>query len=107
VRYHDFTTVTRSHTFAEPVATARDLNRAARELLARTDAGAMPVRLLGIAAGGLVEASAPRQLGLEARPWDEVEKAVAEVRDRFGRSAVDRARLSRHPSDPETRPGRE
>jgi DNA polymerase-4 len=107
VRYPDFTTLTRSHTFGEPVATARDLHRAALDLLTRTDAGAIPVRLLGIAAGGLVEASAPRQLGLEARPWDEVEKVVAEVRDRFGRSAVDRARLARPPSDPETRPGRE
>lgn len=107
VRYPDFTTVTRSHTFAEAVATARDLHRAALDLLARTDAGAIPVRLLGIAAGGLVEESAPRQLGLEARPWDEVERAVAEVRDRFGRSALDRARLTRRPSDPGARPGRE
>jgi nucleotidyltransferase/DNA polymerase involved in DNA repair len=94
VRYPDFTTVTRSHTFAEPVWAARDLFAAALELLERTDAGPIAVRLLGLGASGLVEVDAPRQLDLETRPWDEVERAVAEVRDRFGESALGRAGLN-------------
>jgi DNA polymerase-4 len=81
VRYPDFTTLTRSHTFGEPVATARDLHRAALDLLTRTDAGAIPVRLLGIAAGGLVELG-PAPTGLEAA-LGRGEKVVAEVH-RFG-----------------------
>jgi DNA polymerase IV len=55
VRYHDFTTITRSH--SEKPAT-RDIARIiarAVALLDRTDAGARPVRLLGVSVHGLCE----------------------------------------------------
>ena len=106
VRYSDFTTVTRSHTFEQPIWTGRDLHRAASSLADRTAAGSRPVRLLGIGASGLTESAEPRQLALETRSWDDLEGAVEEVRDRFGRSSVARARLApRHrrspPEDPD------
>ena len=93
VRYSDFTTVTRSHTFDEPVSTARDLYRSALTLIDRTAARATPVRLLGIGADALLAAGDPRQMTLEARSWDDLEGAVEEIRGRYGRSAVARARL--------------
>jgi len=93
VRYDDFTTVTRSRTFTAPVSTGRDIYRAAVALLDRTAAGARPVRLLGIGADGLVAAVDPRQLDLAPRSWDDLEEVVEEVRGRFGRNAVARARL--------------
>ena len=105
VRYGDFTTVTRSHTFAEPVAMARDLHRTALALLGRTDAAQRPVRLLGIGASGLVAASAPRQLDLSEGSWADVERAIATVRDRFGQSAVDRASLTGEGGDHGPPPG--
>jgi DNA polymerase-4 len=46
VRYEDFTTITRSHSHP-PTDDADEIVRRALELLARTDAGARPVRLLG------------------------------------------------------------
>ena len=107
VRFGDFTTVTRSHTFSEPVATALELHRSALGLLGRTDAARRPVRLLGLGVGGLVAATAPRQLDFAARSWDDIERAVAGVRDRFGHEAVERARLvdtaeePRHSPEPE------
>jgi DNA polymerase IV len=55
VRYRDFTTITRSH--SEKPATrdpARIITRAV-SLLDRTDAGARPVRLLGVSVHGLCE----------------------------------------------------
>jgi DNA polymerase-4 len=54
VRYHDFTTITRSHT--EP-ATRDDENivRRAIALLDKTDAGERPVRLLGVSVHNLSE----------------------------------------------------
>ena len=55
VRYSDFTTVTRSHS---AVPATRDPSRIAERalaLLAKTDAGSRPVRLLGAGAHGLVE----------------------------------------------------
>ena len=48
VRYHDFRTVTRSAGSVRPVNRSKDIAEAAIALLARTDAGSTPVRLLGI-----------------------------------------------------------
>jgi DNA polymerase-4 len=47
VRYSDFTTVTRSHT-SRPTREISDLAARAVQLLAKTDAGQRPVRLLGV-----------------------------------------------------------
>lgn len=54
VRYGDFTTVTRSRTFAAPALTAEEIAACARELLRRTEAPRRPVRLLGVSASNLV-----------------------------------------------------
>ena len=54
VRYADFSTVTRSHTEPEATCDADAIARRAVALLARTDAGRRPVRLLGVGAHGLV-----------------------------------------------------
>lgn len=103
VRYDDFTTVTRSHTFPQPVSTGRDLYQAALTLLDRTAAGVRPVRLLGIGTDGLARSAEPRQLDLAPRSWDDLEEVVEEVRGKFGHDAVGRARLlgenSHSPSD--------
>ena len=48
VRYSDFTTVTRSHTAAEPTEEAERIAARAKTLLNKTQAGTRPVRLLGI-----------------------------------------------------------
>jgi DNA polymerase-4 len=63
VRYADFTTVTRSRTFAVAAADAPTLTLHATVLLHRTDAGRRPVRLLGVTASHLLE-GAPVQLPL-------------------------------------------
>src|SRR4051794_33048825 len=47
VRYSDFTTVTRSHT-APPTRAAAEIVARALHLLTKTEAGARPVRLLGV-----------------------------------------------------------
>lgn len=54
VRYEDFTTVTRSRTFAMPVGEAADIAACARDLLRRTEAPSRPVRLIGVTASNLV-----------------------------------------------------
>ena len=52
VRYADFTTVTRSHT-AAPTRDPGEIVQRALTLLARTDAGRRPIRLLGAGVHGL------------------------------------------------------
>jgi DNA polymerase-4 len=94
VRFDDFTTITRTSTRPDPTATVADLYEAARALVARTAAGRRPVRLLGLAASGLVDEDEPQQLRLGDGRWRSVDDAVEAVRGRFGRSAVERARIA-------------
>jgi len=54
VRYHDFTTITRSHT-EQATRDEENIVRRAIALLAKTDAGARPVRLLGVSVHNLSE----------------------------------------------------
>jgi DNA polymerase-4 len=66
VRYHDFTTITRSHT-APPTRDEDGLARRAVALLDRTEAGRRPVRLLGVSVHNLCESDQPPQSGREPR----------------------------------------
>ena len=58
VRYSDFKTVTRSHTLSIATDDADVIASWAVELLARTEADARPVRLLGVRVTGLIEQTA-------------------------------------------------
>lgn len=97
VRYADFTTVTRSHSFASAADVSHDLFVAARDLLGRVDL-TRTVRLLGVGVSVLEPSGSPRQLGLD-RPaaWDDVTAAVDQIRSRFGDNAVSPARLVARP----------
>ena len=53
VRYDDFTTITRSHSVPRSTRDEADLIARARGLLAKTDAGRRPVRLLGVSVHNL------------------------------------------------------
>jgi DNA polymerase-4 len=53
VKYDDFQTVTRSHTQAEPIDQAATMLALAEALLARTEVGVRPVRLLGLTVSSL------------------------------------------------------
>jgi DNA polymerase-4 len=70
IRYEDFTTVTRSRTFAVPVNDFPSIAACARDLLRRTDAAKRPVRLLGVTASSLVKERVA-QLSLFDLSWDE------------------------------------
>jgi DNA polymerase-4 len=66
VRYHDFITVTRSHTLSVPLYSAEDIMQVIPDLLRSTEAGNTAVRLLGITVSNLSDKSqkAPLQLPL-------------------------------------------
>ena len=55
VRYAGFATVTRSHTAAVPTRDPNEIAARALSLLARTEAGRKPIRLLGAGVHGFVE----------------------------------------------------
>jgi DNA polymerase-4 len=58
VRYRDFETITRSHS-AAPTRDRAAIEERAAALLAKTDAGARPVRLLGVSVHNLVDSPDP------------------------------------------------
>ena len=106
LRYGDFRTITRSHTFPSPRQSGPSLVGAAKDLFSSVPLGD-GVRLLGVSASGLlakdrapgeqlqlelgepmgVAASGPSGSGEEDR-WDDAMGAVDKVRARFGSSAV-------------------
>lgn len=64
VRYADFTTVTRSHTVPFPISSRAGLVAEGFQLIEKTQAGAIPVRLVGIGLSSLVAMDGLRQLML-------------------------------------------
>ncbi len=69
LRYDELQTVTRSQTVKHTLAERPDIEAAAAELLARTDAGVRAVRLIGVILGRLTHARRDgRQLDLFGRP---------------------------------------
>jgi len=102
VRYHDFKTITRSHSLPAPTATATRIAIVAKDLLAGIDPG-QGVRLFGISVSNLVEV-APEQLSFDdvasagdvpgSAAWDDASRAVDAIRERFGEAAVGPAVLA-------------
>jgi DNA polymerase-4 len=98
VRFSDFRTVTRSRTLPEPTDVAAKVYGAARELYEAMRLTRPRVRLLGVAATGLVPGSGPEQLRIGERPdrWREAERARDRLRERFGDHTVDIAAAAEH-----------
>ena len=100
LRYADFRTVTRSATLGAPTASPRLIGRTARALLESLEVGA-GVRLLGVSVSGLKDDDGTRQLQLDMtigtsgtdESWTDAERAIAEVRERFGPDAIAPATL--------------
>ena len=95
VRFADFRTITRATSFDQPTASSREITRTARRLLATIDVS-VGVRLLGVSMSGLASPLGARQLSLDdvdEGNWTEAERAVEEIRDRFGAGAIAPATL--------------
>jgi DNA polymerase-4 len=93
LRWPDFTTITRQTTLAQPTDSASDIYQAAAALLTAALKRGAKVRLLGVRATNL---AAGRQLSLfdvDDEKRSRLDKAVDEIRDRFGPKAIRRAAL--------------
>jgi DNA polymerase-4 len=95
VRFGDFRTISRSATLSEPTDSHQVIRREARQLLDGVDPD-IGVRLLGVSVSGLT-ADPTRQLSLDdvdGPDWTEANRAVDEIRERFGARAIGPAVIS-------------
>ena len=96
VRFGDFNTITRSTTLAVSVDDSRSLLDAGRRLLDLVDP-TPGVRLLGLSVSGLSSDSS-RQLSfdeaLSGPGWQETDRAIDEIRAKFGDGAIGPAVIS-------------
>lgn len=106
VRFADFSTVTRSHTRADPTDVAAEILETADDLLAGLDP-TPGVRLLGVGVSGLQDASV-RQLRFEdlgTRTRRQAERTVDEIRNRFGKEIIGPGGALPSPDGPRPGPG--
>ena len=75
VKYHDFRQVTRSRTLPAPVSEGEELLRLAEELMSETQAGSVPVRLLGL------QVSQFEAADRSPTPWEQLELPLPDVAD--------------------------
>jgi DNA polymerase-4 len=90
LRYSDFTTITRAHTFRTATQLDIDLVEESRRLLHANWDPRRTIRLLGVQTSGFDEETG--QIGLldggRTERWKQVLGAADKLRDRFGESAV-------------------
>ena len=102
VRFHDFTTITRSRTLRDTTSGTQEIYATAAELFSRLGLERARIRLVGVRVEGLVDvARATRQLRLDepVHGWEDAERAVDRAVSRFGGSAVRPATLLQKSSD--------
>jgi DNA polymerase IV len=102
VRFSNFNTITRSFT-GEELDTAPEIFDVARSLLEKLGlGGGARVRLLGVSVGSLVPGPPSRQLDLlrsdRTTRLEKASRAVDDIRDRYGDSAVGPAELLHDPA---------
>ena len=100
IRTEDFRTLSRAATLDSPTDVSREIYLTARALVAGADLRGLRVRLVGVRAENLeVTEDSPRQITLEEAVLEDhaarrdAERALDEVRHRFGRSALGPAAL--------------
>jgi DNA polymerase-4 len=97
VKLPDFTLITRRATFPEPLADTTSIHRAACELLRKLGTDGLRVRLTGVSASGLVreeDEQATLFPDAAAAKRRQLEKALLDVRARFGDTSVRPAGLA-------------
>lgn len=108
LRYADFSTLTRSRRLPEPVDNAHALYTSACQLLDSVGTRPLRVRLVGIRAERLEDASdSPQQLTIDRQDdnWRLAEEALDKVNGKFGASMMRPARLLKRPQAAEADPG--
>ncbi len=93
LRDETFKTITRSRTFNRPIFSGEDIFNNARGLLRSENLRDRKVRLIGVSVSGFDESSQASLFDDGSERKTKVEKALADIRNRFGKKAITRASL--------------
>jgi DNA polymerase-4 len=92
VKYHDFVQITRSITLGEPTDDSTKIFQTCCDLLAKTEVGKRPVRLLGVSLSQLSDWDDTEQLALfsvgEPDKRRRLNKALDTISEKFGDEAI-------------------
>ncbi|MBU0483363.1 MAG: DNA polymerase IV [Proteobacteria bacterium] len=93
VKYHDFKQITRSMTIPEATNDYLEIFSQALSLLAKTEAGSRPIRLLGISLGSLTSEGETRQIDLfpisaHKPKREQINKALDNIKQKFGKQSI-------------------
>lgn len=93
VKYHDFSSVTRSITLKQPTNDSKMIHRLILELIPKTLIGVKPVRLAGLSVSNIVSAASPRQLSLFTSKSDtddqrQLLRAIDAINGKYGSFTV-------------------
>lgn len=95
IRDPNFKTITRQKTLSAPTFLAKEISTVALQIIRASWTANKPIRLLGVTCSGLMAENVPIQLSLfekeasvDAEKQEKVEKAMDEVRKRFGMDSV-------------------
>jgi DNA polymerase-4 len=92
LRWSDFTTLTRQVTLPEPISEDDEIYETAQKLLVANWPRGRPVRLLGVGVSNLGPPMSQLHLwDTSAQKGQRLQAALDQVRDRFGRNAIQRA----------------
>ncbi len=95
VRYPDFKTITRRVTLSQPTDLADVIHAQAVRLLQRESKKGVRVRLIGVGAAGLVQASQLSLFEKQSERLGKLSQAVDQIRSKYGADAIRRASLLR------------
>jgi DNA polymerase-4 len=87
-RLASFATLTRSRTLGDASDSGHELYRTSAELLGAIPGGRRRIRLLGVAATGLISAGAEQLALVRTGRWEDAERALDRIEGRFGRDAA-------------------
>jgi DNA polymerase-4 len=95
VRFADFSTITRAKTLDLPITSTQEIFEVAKNLYLALKLDRALVRLVGISLDSLVENEGIQQMVLGQRTlgWKQADKAVDQIKAKFGRGSLRPARL--------------
>ncbi len=92
VRYHDFKTVSKSHTVDEPMDDGLAISQAALKIFDQMYAS-QPIRLLGVTVSGLTPSDSTPFLFESLEKGRKVSRAMDEINEKFGKGKIRRAKV--------------